>query len=145
MRGLNKAYFIGNIGHEPELRTTASGKPVLKLNIATQSARKVNDTWVEHPDWHRLTIFGKNAEWLARAAHKGDMIAVDCVVRPNRWTDKDGRAHYDVDLVVERVLWLNQRNRAIPGPDVEMEEDDASNSLTDSGLARGEPGQEAMF
>jgi single-strand DNA-binding protein len=142
MRGLNKAYFIGNIGHEPELRTTANGKPLLKLNIATRSARKVNDTWVEQPDWHRLTIFGKNAEWIARAAHKGDMIAVDCVVRPNRWTDKDGRNHNEIDLVVERVLWLNQRNRAIPGPDLETDEE----TDTATTEVEGESGaQAAMF
>lgn len=112
MRGLNKAYFIGHIGHDPEPRTTASGTTLLKLNIATPSARRVNDTWVEQPDWHRLTFFGKTADYVARAAHKGDSIAVECTVRPRRWTDEAGQARSEVSLVVERVLWLHGRNRA---------------------------------
>jgi single-strand DNA-binding protein len=119
MRGLNKAYFIGHIGHEPEPRTTSSGTTLLKLNIATPSSRRVNDTWVEQPDWHRLTFFGKTADYVARAAHKGDSIAVECTVRPRRWTDESGQARSEVSLVVDRVLWLHGRTRAVTHADPE--------------------------
>ena len=111
MRGLNKAFLIGNIGHEPDLRTAANGTPVLKLNVATPSARKVNDTWVDTPDWHRLTFFGKTAEYVARTAHKGDLIAVECVIRPSKWTDREQVTRYDVSLVVDRLLALHSRSR----------------------------------
>jgi single-strand DNA-binding protein len=111
MRGLNKAFLIGNIGHEPELRTATNGTPVLKLNVATPSARKVNDAWVDSPDWHRLTFFGKTAEYVARTAHKGDLIAVECVIRPSKWTDREQVTRYDVSLVVDRLLALHSRSR----------------------------------
>lgn len=112
MRGLNKAFLIGNIGHEPELRTAASGTAILKLNVATPSVRKVNDAYIDTPDWHRLTLFGKNAEYVARTAHKGDLIAVECTIRPSKWTDREQVTRYDVSLIVDRVLALHSRSRA---------------------------------
>ena len=84
---------------------------MLKLNVATPSARKVNDTWVDTPDWHRLTFFGKTAEYVARTAHKGDLIAVECVIRPSKWTDREQVTRYDVSLVVDRLLALHSRSR----------------------------------
>lgn len=111
MKGLNRAYLIGNLGHDPEMRTTQSGQPMLKLSLATPRSQKVNDQWVEVPDWHRLTVFGSEAEFLGRFARKGYVLAVECSIRPSRWTDKEGQPHYDVSLIVERVLSLNSKSR----------------------------------
>lgn len=111
MKGLNKAYLIGNLGQDPELRVTASGKSLLKLSLATPNARKVGEEWVETPDWHRLSFWGKDAEYVARYAKKGDLLAVECAIRQNKWTDKDNVVHYGVDLVVDRVLMIQGRNR----------------------------------
>ena len=105
--GLNKAYLIGTIGHEPELRTTAQGLPIAKVSLSTPHARKVDDAWIDTPDWHRLTLFNREAEHVARYAHKGDTLAVECAIRPQKWADKDGITHYEVALVVDRVLWLS--------------------------------------
>jgi single-strand DNA-binding protein len=109
MKGLNRAFLIGHIGHEPELKTAASGTAVLKLSLATPSSRKVGDNWVDSPDWHRLTLFGQEAEFLSRFAHKGDTLGVECVLKPGRWLDREGTVHYSLDLVVERVLLLESR------------------------------------
>jgi single-strand DNA-binding protein len=112
VKGLNKAYLIGHIGQDPELRTTAGGKQILKVSLATPNARKVGDQWVETPDWHRITLWDKSAEFVATYAHKGDVLAVECAIRPGKWTDKDNVVHYEVNLVVDRVLWLNGKHRA---------------------------------
>lgn len=110
MLGLNKAYFIGRVGNDPELRTSAAkGTPYCKLSLATPNHRKVEDQWVDTPDWHRLTAFGPTAERLARNVHKGDGLAVECTVRQGKWTDKEGNAHYETNLVVDRVLWSMPR------------------------------------
>ncbi|MDP2309719.1 MAG: single-stranded DNA-binding protein [Pseudomonadota bacterium] len=111
MKGLNKAYLIGNIGQDPELRTTANGKVLVKLSLATPNSRKVGDEWVETPDWHRLTGWEKTADFLATYARKGDVLAVECAIRPRKWTDKDNVVHYEIDLVIDRVLWLNGKHR----------------------------------
>lgn len=115
MKGLNKAYLIGNIGQDPEMRTTAAGKQLVKLSLATPYNRKVGDEWVETPDWHRLTCWDKTAEFIATNARKGDVLAVECAIRPRKWTDKDNVVHYEIDLVVDRVLWLNGKHRGASG------------------------------
>lgn len=131
MNGLNKVYLIGNLGHEPELRASGTGVPILKVSLATPGRRKVGDTWVDEPDWHRLTLFQRDAEYVARYAHKGDPLAVECALRPRKWSDKDGRTHYETDLVVERVCWLGSRRAALPearppAPTVEGEDREES-------------------
>lgn len=113
MKGLNKAYLIGHIGQDPEVRTTATGKQLVKLSLATSNNRKVNDAWVDTPDWHRLTMFDKTAEFIGTHARKGDVLAVECTIRPNKWTDKENVVHYEVSLLVDRVLWLNGKHRGV--------------------------------
>ncbi len=107
MNGLNKAYIMGTVGHEPEIRSTPVGLAILKLSVATPNSRKVGDEWVDTPDWHRLTFHGRDAEYVSTTAHKGSSIAVECTIRPNKWTDRNNVMHYEVALVVERVLWLH--------------------------------------
>ena len=111
MHGLNKAYLIGHIGQDPEIRTTANGRQLVKFSLATPHRRKVGEEWVDTPDWHRLTIFDKSAALIGTYARKGDMLAVECSLRPNKWTDGYGVDRYEVDLVVDRVLWLNGKHR----------------------------------
>ncbi len=113
MNGLNRAYFIGNLGRDPETRTTRNDAVVVSVTLATPHVRKDGDGWVDTPDWHRLTAFGKTAEMLIRNAHKGDTMAVECVVRPNRWTDKEGQVRYEVNLYVERVLWISRKRAGL--------------------------------
>jgi single-strand DNA-binding protein len=120
MNGLNRAYFIGNLGRDPETRTTRNDSIVVSLTLATPHVRKDGEGWVDTPDWHRLTAFGKTAEMLLRNAHKGDTMAVECVVRPNRWTDKEGQPRYDVNLYVERVLWISRKRTAGAAPTVNV-------------------------
>lgn len=103
MQGLNEAYFSGNIGHDPELRATTTGKSFLRLSLAVPGTRKVDGAWVDTPTWLTLKLWEKNAEYLARYARKGDALTVKCFVQPNTWTDRNGTKHYDVDLV---VVWL---------------------------------------
>lgn len=115
MKGLNRAYLIGHIGQEPEMHTSRGGQNVLKLSLATPNVRKVNEEWVDTPDWHRITVFGNDAEYLGKYAHKGDALAVECAIRPNKWTDKDNIVHHDVNLIVEKVAWLGSKNRPSGG------------------------------
>jgi single-strand DNA-binding protein len=108
MQGLNRAYFIGRIGRDPEVRTSPNkGVVVATVSLATSNRRKGEDgTWTDHPDWPRLTAFGATAGYLQRSDHKGDGIAVECAVRQEKWTDKEGATHYDTRLLVDRVLWV---------------------------------------
>ena len=107
MRGLNKAYLIGTIGADVEIRTSPGGATVARVSLSTPSVRSVDGEAVDVPDWHRLTAHGTEATYLADRGVKGSTLAVECVIRPNRWTDKDGHTHVDAALVVDRVLFLS--------------------------------------
>ncbi len=109
MKGLNRAFFIGRVGHDPEVRSTAGGLAVVRVSVGVPHARKVNGEWEEEMEWHRLTAFGKEGEFVARYGHKGDPLAVECSVRNNKWTDKEGKIHYDTNFVIDRILWLGSR------------------------------------
>lgn len=113
MNGLNKAFFLGRLGADPEARMTQAGGAVVRLSIGTPSARKVNEEWVEGVDWHRVTFFGKDGEYLSKYAHKGDVVCVECSVRPRKWTDADGKTHYEIDFVGQRVSFIQSRARSV--------------------------------
>lgn len=121
MKGLNRAFFIGRVGNEPEVRATAGGLAVVRLSVGVPHARKVNGEWEEEMEWHRLVAFGKEGEFVARYGHKGDPLAVECSVRNNRWTDKEGKVHYDTNFVIDRILWLGSRRAAAPVVEAQAE------------------------
>ncbi len=106
MLGLNKAFLIGHVGQDPEIKTSPNkGTTYCKLTLATPNHKKEGETWVDHPDWHRLTLFGLPAERVAKSVKKGDTLAVECTIRHGKWTDKDGQQRYETSLLVDRVLW----------------------------------------
>ena len=82
------------------------------VTLAVPFSRKVtsptspNGEWVDTPERHRLVTFGDTARDLYRLARPGNALAVECVIRANRWTDAEGRDHHDAALVIERVCWL---------------------------------------
>ena len=115
MTSLNKAYFIGHLGRTPERRTGPSGATVVRISLATKRLARVDDTTVETTEWHRLTANGPTAEHLA-TRQKGDTLAVECTIRPNRWTDSEGHEHHDVTFVIERVLWCTTPTKAAKLP-----------------------------
>ncbi len=111
MNGMNRVILIGHIGQDPEVRATTSGKRIAKVSIATSNGRKVDGNWVESTDWHRATAFDGTADFLARFARKGDLIAVDCALRPHKWDDSAGKTHHEVSIVIDRVAALHSRTR----------------------------------
>lgn len=109
MESLNRAYIIGTVAVPAELRTTASGAHVARLSLATERTVKVGEEWTTTTDYHRIVATGADALYLADRATKGDPVAVECSIRPQTWTDKDGRKHEDVALHVERVMWIGRK------------------------------------
>ena len=105
---LNRAIFIGHIGADPESRVTKDGVDIAILSIATTSSTQSGADWVESTDWHRLTAFDKNAAFLLKYAKKGALLAVDCTVKPSRWTDRDGKTHHVINFVVQRIHHLGK-------------------------------------
>ena len=106
-RSLNKVMLIGNVGAEPEVRTTPSGTRIAKVSLAT------NRTWSdrsgqqqEKTEWHRLTFWDKTAEIVERYVHKGDRLYVEGRIEYSQTQDDQGNVKYWTDVVVREMVML---------------------------------------
>ncbi|AKV04032.1 Single-stranded DNA-binding protein [Labilithrix luteola] len=101
--GLNKVMLLGNLGSDPELRTTANGQQFLKLSLATSfSFIDKNNQKQERTEWHSVKVWGKRAEPLSRMLAKGARILVEGRIESYSY-EKDGSKRYGTDIIAEDV------------------------------------------
>jgi single-strand DNA-binding protein len=107
--GLNRATLLGNVGRDPELRVTGGGTAVLELSLATnESYLDRNNVRQERTEWHRITIWGKRGEALAKFLKKGMQLYVEGRLETSSY-DKDGQKHYSTKIVATNVVVLGTR------------------------------------
>jgi single-strand DNA-binding protein len=107
MASVNKAIVLGNLGRDPELRQTASGKAVATLRIAT------NEQWTdqsgerqERTEWHSVVVWGRQAENCNQYLKKGRTVYVEGRLQTRKWQDKDGHDRYTTEIVADRVQFI---------------------------------------
>jgi single-strand DNA-binding protein len=102
--GLNKVMLLGNLGADPELKVTQGGQAVLKLRLATtESYLDRNNTRQERTEWHRVTLWGKRAEALAKFLTKGERIFVEGRISTSSY-EKDGEKRYSTEVVANNII-----------------------------------------
>lgn len=102
--GLNKVMLLGNLGADPELRMTQGGQAMLKMSIATtESYLDKNRTRQERTEWHRVTLWGKRGEALAKFLKKGDRLFIEGGLRTNSY-EKDGEKRYSTEINATNVI-----------------------------------------
>jgi single-strand DNA-binding protein len=107
--GLNRVMLLGNLGADPELRTTQTGTAVLKLRLATTERYLDNNkAWQERTEWHRVVIWGKRGEALHRILAKGSTIFVEGSLRTSSY-EKEGQKHYSTEVVANNVILAGGR------------------------------------
>lgn len=110
MRGINKVYVCGHLGHNPELKTTPTGKVVCDLRIATNYSRKNGNEWIEETEWHRVTLWEQQAEVALRCLHKGSTAMIEGRLKTDSWDDKEtGKRRYRTRIVCERLHLVDSR------------------------------------
>jgi single-strand DNA-binding protein len=103
--GLNRVMLLGNLGADPELRTTSGGQPILKLRLATtESYLDTNRARQERTEWHSVVVWGKRGEALARILSKGSRIFVEGGIRTSSYDDKDGNKRYKTEVVANNII-----------------------------------------
>jgi single-strand DNA-binding protein len=113
MASVNKAIILGNLGRDPELRHTQSGKAVCQLNVATtekwtdQSGERQEKT-----EWHRIAVWGRQAENCSQYLSKGRSVYVEGRIETRKWQDKDGNDRYSTEIVADRVQFIGGRDGA---------------------------------
>jgi single-strand DNA-binding protein len=101
---------IGNVGADPVLRQTASGRSVLNFNIAVDRIVRVDTAegprTEKTPDWIPVVVFGDAAEHQARYLQKGTKVAIIGSLRPRTYADKSGATHHTFEVHADTIDWL---------------------------------------
>ncbi|HET9986472.1 MAG TPA: single-stranded DNA-binding protein [Longimicrobiales bacterium] len=106
-RSLNKVMLIGNVGNEPEVRSTPGGNKVAKLSLATnRTFSDRNGQQQEKTEWHRLTFWAKLADLVEQYIHKGDRLYVEGRLEYSQTEDDKGNVRYWTDIVVQDMVML---------------------------------------
>jgi single-strand DNA-binding protein len=109
---LNKMMIIGNLGADPELRYTPSGKAVTDLRVAVNDNRKGPDgEWIEETLWFRVSVWEQQAERLAEQLRKGNKIYAEGQLRAREYEARDGQKRTSLELAFARVVNLERRPR----------------------------------
>ena len=112
MGSLNKVILVGNLGRDAELRYTAGGAAVATLNLATTEVwNDRNNQRQEKTEWHRVVLWGKQAESLQEYLTKGKQICVEGRLQTRQWDDKDGIKRYTTEIKTDRVTLLGGAGR----------------------------------
>jgi len=109
---LNKVMLIGNLGRDPEVRTTASGTPVANFSLATSRRWTDRDGQrQEQTEWHNIVCWGRQAEVAGQYLTKGKQIFVEGRLQTRSWEDKNsGEKKYRTEVVCENFQMLGRRS-----------------------------------
>ena len=128
MASLNRMMAIGNVGKDPEMRFTASGKPVTSFSLAT--TRVYTKTDGERSDdtlWFTIVAWGKLAETCNQYIEKGRQVYVDGRLQTNEWEGGDGQKRFRLEIVANTVLFLGKKGeQKDSGTLAELENEDIS-------------------
>ena len=111
--GINKVILLGNLGADPELRTTAGGDAVATISIATSDSWKDKNTGEEQQktEWHRVVFFRRMAEVVGQYLKKGSSVYIEGQLQTNSYEDKNtGEKKYSTQIVARDMQRLGSRN-----------------------------------
>ncbi len=107
MGSVNKVILVGNLGRDAELRYTPGGAAVATLNMATTEVwNDKGGQRQEKTEWHRVVVWGKQAESLSEYLTKGKQIYIEGRLQTRQWDDKDGNKRYTTEIRADRVTLL---------------------------------------
>jgi single-strand DNA-binding protein len=107
MSGVNKVILVGNLGSDPDVRYTTGNQPVAHFSLATsESWTNKNGERVDRTEWHRVTVWGKQAEKVGEFLSKGRQVYVEGKLRTRSWEGKDGQKRYTTEVIADSVVFL---------------------------------------
>ena len=111
MGTVNRVILVGNLGKDAEVRYTPAGAAVSTLSLATTEVwnDKSSGERVERTEWHRVVLWGKQAETLNDYLKKGKQIYVEGKLQTRKWQDRDGNDRYTTEIRSDRIVLLGGR------------------------------------
>lgn len=108
-RGVNKVILVGNLGADPDIRTSPNGSVIANLRLATGEAWKDQQGQLqERTEWHRIVMFGRTAEIARDYLRKGSKLYLEGRLQTRKWQDKEGRDQYTTEIVAQEFQMLDR-------------------------------------
>lgn len=104
---MNKVILRGNLGADPELRATSSGRAVSNFRVATNERYTDNEgNRHERTEWHRIVCWGKLGKNCAEYLTKGRSVLIEGKLQTRQWEDRDGKKRFTTEVVASNVEFL---------------------------------------
>ena len=110
-KSVNKVILLGNVGKDPEIRSTPGGAIVASFGLATSDRfQDQQGNWQDRTEWHNLVAFKRNAEIIRDYVKKGSKLYVEGKLQTRSWDDKEsGQKRYKTEVVVFDISLLSGR------------------------------------
>jgi len=110
MAGVNKVIIVGNVGRDPEVRYTQSGRAVASFSVATSERFQDKEGQPqERTEWHRVVAWGRLAEICGEYLRKGKQVYIEGRLQTRDWEDKDGHKRYTTEVIANVMQMLGRR------------------------------------
>ncbi|MGH9599106.1 MAG: single-stranded DNA-binding protein [Terracidiphilus sp.] len=117
-KSVNKVILLGNVGKDPETRSTASGKLMASFSLATSFNQKDQQgNWQEHTEWHNIVAYERLAEIVRDYVKKGSKLYIEGRITTRNWEDKEfaGRKVYRTEIILNDLSLLSGRDEGAGG------------------------------
>lgn len=107
-KGVNKVLLLGNVGKDPEIRSTPGGTIVASFSLATADRQKDQQgNWQDKTEWHNLVAFSRTAEIVRDYVKKGTQLFIEGKIQTRSWDDKEsGQKKYRTEILVNEMTLL---------------------------------------
>jgi single-strand DNA-binding protein len=116
-RSVNKVTLLGNVGKDPEIRSTPGGTMVANFTLATSDNQKdAQGNWQERTEWHSLVAFKRTAEIVRDYVKKGSKLYIEGKLTTRSWEDKESKQkRYRTEILVNELVLLTSREEGSGG------------------------------
>ncbi len=111
-KSVNKVFLLGNVGKDPEIRTTGGGTAVATFGLATtERSKDPQGNWQDRTEWHNIVAYGRLAEIIRDYVKKGTKLFVEGRIQTRNWEDKEfaNRKVYRTEIIVSELSLLSGR------------------------------------
>jgi single-strand DNA-binding protein len=117
-KSVNKVFLLGNVGKDPEIRTTGGGTMVANFGLATtERSKDQQGNWQDRTEWHNIVAYGRLAEIIRDYVKKGSKLFVEGRITTRNWDDKEhpGKKVYRTEIIVNELSLLSGRGEGDGG------------------------------
>ncbi|MGD0345886.1 MAG: single-stranded DNA-binding protein [Terracidiphilus sp.] len=111
-KSVNKVFLLGNVGKDPEIRSTGGGTPVATFGLATtERSKDPQGNWQDRTEWHNIVAYGRLAEIIRDYVKKGTKLFIEGRIQTRNWDDKEfaNRKVYRTEIIVSELSLLSGR------------------------------------